>query len=122
MFSYREILLIIGFALVFNAKAKPADVDHVLVVQNLINQAYKLGYVDAAPLEVAAVEKKLIQARELRDKRNKKEFLKLIDQVKVDLKIVKKRHEVNLLNENLLKLQEQNIQAKKALNELKGQL
>lgn len=109
-------------SLVFSLSAKTKKVDEIVVVQNQINQAYKLGYVDAAPLEMSFIEKKVIKAKEARDKRKKKEFSKLIAEIKVDLKIVKKRFEVNELHKKLSKLQQENIQSNKMLHELKGQL
>jgi len=110
------------FCVLFNANAKKEKVDQIVVVQNLINQAYKLGYVDAAPLEMDFVEKKVIEARTAREKRKKKIYANLIEQIKVDLKIVKKRYEVNNLNKQLSVLQDDNLQAKKMLDELQGQL
>lgn len=109
-------------SLVFSLSAKTKKVDEIVVVQNQINQAYKQGYVDAAPLEMSFIEKKVIKAKEARDKRKKKEFSKLIAEIKVDLKIVKKRFEVNELHKTLSKLQQENIQSNKMLHELKGQL
>ena len=106
---------------IFNVSAEKEKVDQILIVQNQINQAYKLGYVDAAPLEIRAVEKKVIEARTAKDNRKKKLFIKLIEQIKVDLNIVKKRFEVNQLHHQLSKLQLENQQSKRMLDELKGQ-
>ncbi|MBL4659976.1 MAG: hypothetical protein JKY19_06450 [Alcanivoracaceae bacterium] len=102
--------------------AKTEKVDQILIVQNQINQAYKLGYVDAAPVEMSFVEKKVIEAKAARDDRKKKLFIKLIEQIKVDLAIVKKRFEVNQLHQQLSKLQSENLQSKKMLDELREQL
>jgi len=102
--------------------AKTEKVDQILIVQNQINQAYKLGYIDAAPLEMSFVEKKVIEAKAARDDRKKKLFIKLIEQIKVDLAIVKKRFEVNQLHQQLSKIQAKNLQLKKMLDELREQL
>jgi len=119
--KYLLTFFILLFVL-FNANAKKEKVDQIVVVQNLINQAYKLGYVDAAPLEMDFVEKKVIEARKAREKRKKKVYANLIEQIKVDLKIVKKRYEVNILNKQLSVLQDDNLHAQKMLDELQGQL
>lgn len=123
MFKMKYILIFFTFfSVVFNVQAKTKKVDQVVVVQNLINQAYKLGYVDAAPLEMDFIEKKVIEAKAARDKRKKKIYANLIEQIKVDLRIVKKRYEVNVLNKQLGIIQNDNLNAKKMLDELEGQL
>ena len=123
MFKLKFILIfftLIGSA--FDVFAKTEKVDEILIVQDQINQAYKLGYVDAAPLEMSFVEKKVVEARAARGNRKKKLFIKLIEQIKVDLAIVKKRFEVNQLHQQLSKIQLENLQSKKMLDELKEQL
>ncbi len=110
------------FTMTYSVSAKKSTVDPIVVVQGLINQAYKLGYVDAAPLEMAAVEKKVIEAKTAQQKRKKKILGKLVQQIKVDLEVVKKRFEVNELYEELASLQQRNRQSKKILNDLKEQL
>lgn len=102
--------------------AKKPKIDEIQVVQSLINNAYKLGYVDAAPVEMNFIEKKVIEARAARDNRKKKIFATLIQQIKADLEIVKKRYQVNQLNKQLTALQDQNLQSKKMLDDLKRQL
>jgi len=123
MFKMKYILIFFTFfSVVFNVQAKTKKVDQIVVVQNLINQAYKLGYVDAAPLEMDFIEKKVIEAKTARDKRKKTIFNDLIEQIKVDLRIVKKRYEVNVLNKQLGIIQNDNLNAKKMLDELERQL
>jgi hypothetical protein len=123
MFKMKYILIFFTFfSVTFNAHAKTKKVDQVVIVQNLINQAYKLGYVDAAPLEMDFIEKKVIEAKTARDKRKKKIYANLIEQIKVDLRIVKKRYEVNVLNKQLGIIQNDNLNAQKMLDELEGQL
>jgi hypothetical protein len=123
MFKTKFILIFfILFSGIYNAQARTEKVDHIAVVQNLINQAYKLGYVDAAPLEMDVIEGKVIEAKAAKDKRKKKIFANLIEQIKVDLRIVKQRYEVNVLNKQLSIIQDDNLNAKKILDELQGQL
>ena len=123
MFKLKFILIIFTLISFWSSVfAKTEKVDQILIVQDQINQAYKLGYVDAAPLEMSFVEKKIIEAKAARDKRKKKLFIKLIEQIKVDLAIVKKRFEVNQLHQQLSKIQLENLQSKKMLDELKEQL
>ena len=123
MFKLKFILIIFTLiSLGSTVFAKTEKVDQILIVQNQINQAYKLGYVDAAPVEMSFVEKKVIEAKAARDDRKKKLFIKLIEQIKVDLAIVKKRFEVNQLHQQLSKLQSENLQSKKMLDELREQL
>jgi hypothetical protein len=114
------VTCLLGFCLVTFAKAP--KVDEIELIQSLINNAYKLGYVDAAPVEMSFIEKKVIEARTARDNRKKKILAQLIPEIKADLKIVKKRYEVNQLNKRLTQLQDQNMQSKKILDELKRQL
>ena len=109
------VTCLLGFCLVTFAKAP--KVDEIELIQSLINNAYKLGYVDAAPVEMS-----FIEARTARDNRKKKILAQLIPEIKADLKIVKKRYEVNQLNKRLTQLQDQNMQSKKILDELKRQL
>lgn len=123
MFKLKFILtFFILISLVYGVSAKKEKVDQILIVQQLISQAYELGYADAAPVEMSFVEKKVIAAKAARDSRKKKLLAKLITQVKLDLKIVKKRFEVNELHKQLLSLQQQNLQSAKTLDELKRQL
>lgn len=123
MSKFKTILIIITIAITFaDASAKKVKVDEIQIAQDGINQAYKLGYVDAAPLEVAAIEKKVITARQARDTGKKKTFIKLIEEIKVDLTIVKKRYQANVLYKKLQKLQQENLESKKMLDDLKGQL
>ena len=123
MFNMKYILIFFTlFCVIFTAHAKTKKVDHIVVVQNLINQAYKLGYVDAAPLEMDFIEKKVVDAKAARDKRKKKIYANLIDQIKVDLRIVKQRYEVNILNKQLSIIQDDNMHSQKMLDELQGQL
>ena len=118
-----KILMVISLlSYCLGVAAKKPKVDEIQVVQSLINKAYKLGYVDAAPVEMSFIEKKVAEARTAKDKRKKKIFANLIQQIKADLKIVKKRYEVNQLNKQLTQLQDQNLQSKKMLDELKRQL
>jgi len=123
MFKLNNFLLFVAcLYLTFSVGAKTHKVDQLSAVQNLINQAYKLGYVDAAPMEMNFIEKKVIKAKEARDNRKKKDFANLIEQIKADLRIVKKRYEVNQVNKQLTRLQQNNLQSKKMLDDLKGQL
>ncbi|MCF6319345.1 MAG: hypothetical protein L3J83_08720 [Proteobacteria bacterium] len=116
------IVIFITTVVVLNAHAKKPKVDEIQLMQNKINQAYKLGYVNAAPIEMGAIEKKVITARTARDTRKKKQFIKLIEEIKVDFTIVEKRYEANLLYNQLKKIQQQNLESKKTLDELEGQL
>jgi hypothetical protein len=118
----KTLTFFILFCLIFNVYAKNSKEDPILNAQNKINEAYKLGYVDAAPIEMEAIEKKVIAAREARDKRKKKVVATLIEQIQSDLKIVKKRFEVNELHKRLINMQEKNLESKKMLDDLKGQL
>lgn len=102
--------------------AKTEKVDEMLEVQKQISKAYELGYVDAAPHEMSLVEKKAIEARTAKEKRKKKQFKKLIEQINADLAIIQKRHEVNELYEKLTEIQQNNMNLRKMLDELKGQL
>ncbi len=102
--------------------AKTEKVDEMLEVQKQISKAYELGYVDAAPIEMSLVEKKAIEARTAKDKRKKKQFKKLIEQINADLAIIQKRHEVNELHKQLTAVQQKNTDLRKMLDELKGQL
>jgi len=47
--------------------AKQNKEDQIQLVQKLISQAYELGYVDAAPLEMSFIEKKVLEAMAARD-------------------------------------------------------
>ncbi len=122
--SKTAINLIIGTILLFasSVQAKKPKVDEILVVQKLISHAYEQGYVDSAPIEMSAVEKKVILAKEAKKKRNKKLFSKLIREIKSDLKIIKKRSEVNKLNSQLSSIQNKNLENQQILDELKEQL
>ncbi len=122
--SKTAINLIIGTILLFasSVQAKKPKVDEILVVQKLISHAYEQGYVDSAPIEMSAVEKKVILAKEAKKKRNKKLFNKLIREIKSDLKIIKKRSEVNKLNSQLSSIQNKNLENQQILDELKEQL
>ncbi len=122
--SKTAINLIIGTILLFasSVQAKKPKVDDILVVQKLISHAYEHGYVDSAPIEMSAVEKKVILAKEAKKKRNKKLFNKLIREIKSDLKIIKKRSEVNKLNSQLSSIQNKNLENQQILDELKEQL
>jgi hypothetical protein len=123
MFKLRFILtFFILITLNSGLFAKTEKVDQLLVVRQKISQAYELGYVDAAPIETSNIEKKVLQAKQAKENRKKKLFNTLIEQIKVDLKIVKKRYEVNKLNQQLTQLQADNLQSKRMLDELKGQL
>lgn len=115
-------IFLLIFCITDNISAKTSKVNHLEVAQQMINDAYKLGYVDAAPLEMSNVDKKMLAARTAKEKRNKKLVLKLTAQIKVDLKIVKKRYEVNKLHKQLLEVQNTNLNAQKTLDELKAQL
>ncbi len=107
---------------ILSADARREKVDELQLIQDEINQFYKLGYVDVAPLEMDFIEKKLKAARTAKKKRKKKVVQQLLVEIKADLKLVKKRYIVNQLNNQLIKIQEQNLQSKKTLDELKGQL
>lgn len=122
--SKTTINLIFGTFLLFalSLQAKTTKVNEILIVQDMINQAYQLGYVDSAPIEMSAVEKKVILAKEAKQKRNKKLFGKLIREIKSDLKIIKKRSEVNKLNLQLSDIQNKNLASQQILDELKEQL
>lgn len=124
MYKLKFILIFFAFTFLYvtGVNAKTKKVDQIVVVQDQINQAYKLGYIDAAPLEMDFIEKKVIEAKTARDNRKKKLFAKLIGEIKVDLKIVKKRFEVNQLNKSLITIQKQNLESKILLDELRGQL
>lgn len=115
-------LILLTFCMVLTANAKKQKVDEIQLVQDKINQAYKLGYVNAAPIEMEAIEKKVIAAKQAKEKRKKKDFAKLIEEIKVDLTIVKKRYEANQLYKELKQIQQENAQSKRILDELKGQL
>ena len=110
----------LGFVFSINAAKQKEDL--VLNVQKQIDQAYQLGYVDAAPVEMNFIEKKVLTAIEARDKRKKKLFKSMIEEIKADLRIVKKRFEINQLHKKLLVLQQQNELSKRTLDELKAQL
>lgn len=118
------ITLIFGTLLICTTSlhAKPPKVDEILIVQGLINDAYQMGYVDSAPIEINAVESKVLLAKEAKQKRNKKLFNRLISEIKADLKIVKKRSQVNHLNGQLSNIQNMNLEKQTILDELKEQL
>jgi len=118
------ITLIFATILAFasSLQAKTPKVDEILVVQKMISQAYQHGYVDSAPIEMSAIEKKVVMAKEAKQKRNKKLFRKLIREIKTDLKIVKKRFEVNKLNMQLSDIQNKNLDNQLILDELQEQL
>lgn len=116
------LLILITFFVSQIAHAKKPKVDEIQLMQDKINQAYKLGYVNAAPIEMEAIEKKVIAARTARDTRKKKQFVKLIEEIKVDFTIVEKRYEANILYGQLKEIQQKNLESKKILDELKGQL
>ncbi len=122
--SKTTINLIFGTILLFasSLQAKTPKVDEILIVQKMISQAYEQGYVDSAPIEMSAVEKKVILAKEAKKKRNKKLFSKLIREIKSDLKIIEKRSEVNKLNLQLSAIQNKNLENQQILDELKEQL
>ncbi len=123
MSKFKTITIIsIIFFIALDANARAPKVDEIQLMQDKINQAYKLGYVNAAPIEMEAIEKKVIAAKIARDSRKKKQFKKLIEEIKVDFTIVEKRYEANLLYNQLKKIQQQNLESKKILDELKGQL
>ncbi|MCF6288745.1 MAG: hypothetical protein L3J53_05850 [Proteobacteria bacterium] len=113
-------LLLISTASTVSAKTK--KVNHLEIAQQMINNAYKLDYVDAAPLEMSNIEKKMVLAREAKEKRKKKLMIKLVEQIKVDLRIVKQRYAVNKLHQQLLELQKTNLTLEKTLDEFKAQL
>jgi len=115
-----NFLTLIG--LVFAVNAKENKPDQILIVQNLINNAYTLGYVDAAPVEMDFIEKKVIKAMEAKKSKKKKLYSNLITEIKADLKIVKQRYKVNELYQELFNLEQTNLQSKKMLDELKVQL
>ena len=116
------LLILITFFVSQIAQAKKPKVDEIQLMQDKINQAYKLGYVNAAPIEMEAIEKKVIAARTARDTRKKKQFVKLIEEIKVDFTIVEKRYEANVLYGQLMEIQQKNLESTKILDELKGQL
>jgi len=124
MFKLKVVLTFFALSLlsITDIDAKAKEIDQIVFVQGKINKAYQLGYVDAAPLEMDFIEKKVIEARTARDNRKKKIFNKLIEEIKVDLKIVEKRFEVNQLNKSLLELQNKNLDSKMMLDELRRQL
>jgi hypothetical protein len=121
-----RVKIIVPFMLVllfsFGVNAKDDKPDQILIVQSLINEAYEKGYVDAAPVEMDFIQKKVIEAKELQGKRKKKDFDSLIAEIKADLKIVKQRYKVNEMHRKLEKLKQDNLQSKKMLDELKRQL
>ena len=102
--------------------AKKEEVDEVQEVQKLLGKAYELNYVDAAPVEISFIEKKIIQAKEFKEKRKKRDFKQLITEIKADLKIVKKRYEINQLQKQLSHLKQSNIESQRILDDLQGQL
>ena len=104
------------------ANSKNNNAAQILEIQTLINEAYEKKYVDAAPVEMRFIEKKVVEAKTANEKRKKKVFQKLIDQIKADLKIVKKRYEVNQLHKKLAQAQQKNQNYQKQLDELKRQL
>ena len=104
------------------ASAKDNKPDQIQIVQSLINDAYQLGYIDAAPVEMGFIEKKVIKAKEAKAKRKRKLFENLIAEIKADLKIVKQRYIVNELYNKLFNLEQENIQSQKILDDLKRQL
>lgn len=117
------VLFLLSVSLSFDGFAKGEDkTGLILEVQTLISDAYEKGYIDAAPVEMGFIEKKVIQAKEVQEKRNRKEFDKLIAEIKADLKIVKQRFKVNEMYSNLEKLKQENLQSQKMLDELKRQL
>jgi hypothetical protein len=122
--SKTTINLIFGTIILFasSLQAKAPKVDEILIVQKMISQAYAQGYVDSAPIEMSAVEKKVILAKEAKKKRNKKLFSKLIREIKSDLEIIEKRSEVNKLNLQLSAIQNKNLENQQILDELKEQL
>lgn len=121
--KFKTIIVIFFITVIsINAHAKKAKVDDIQLLQDKINQAYKLGHANAAPIEMEAIEKKVIAARNARDSRKKKQFRKLIEEIKVDFTIVEKRYQANLLYKQLKKIQQENLESKKILDELKGQL
>lgn len=123
MFTTKSILTLFTLiSLTSIVYAKTEKVDEMLEVQKQISKAYELGYVDAAPHEMSLVEKKAIEARTAKEKRKKKQFKKLIEQINADLAIIQKRHEVNELYEKLTEIQQNNMNLRKMLDELKGQL
>jgi len=109
-------------AVILSVNARKAQVDELQLIQDKVNQFYKLGYVDSAPVEMDFIEQKIKQAREAQKKRKKKIVALLSIEINADLKIVEKRYEVNQLNNQLIKIQQQNLESKKTLDELKGQL
>ena len=108
--------------LTFGAQSRSPKVDYVLDIQTQVNQAYKLGYVDASPIQMDRIEKKLVQARLAQNKRRKKDLARLVKELRADLKLVKKRYEVNKKQMQLSELQQKNLESKKLLDELKAQL
>ncbi|HFC30297.1 MAG TPA: hypothetical protein ENJ44_04560 [Oceanospirillales bacterium] len=109
-------------AIVLSVNARKPKIDELQLIQDKVNQFYKKGYADSAPVEMDFIEQKLKQAREAKQKRKKKIVALLVIEMNADLKLIKKRYEVNQLNSQLMKLQAQNLQSKKTLDELKGQL
>ena len=106
----------------FEVMAKDNKPDEILVVQGLIDETYRLGYVDAAPVEMDFIEKKVIEAKAARDNRKRKIVDKLIAEIKADLKIVKQRYKVNELYSKLNELEQANLQSQKTLDNLRRQL
>ncbi len=123
MHTFRLLLtLFVSMSLTSLSFAQKKEQDDIAEVQRLISQAYELGHVDVAPLEMSRVEEKVIEARTAKEKRKKKTLAKLLEQIKADLAIIAKRYEVNQLHQQLTDLQKQNTQSTKMLDELKGQL
>lgn len=118
IFTSFLLIMVVSFG-VFAKKDKP---DQIQIVQSLINAAYRLGYIDAAPVEMDFIEKKVLKAREAKEKRKRKLFENIIAEIKADLKIVKQRYVVNELYNKLFNLEQANLQSKKMLDDLKRQL
>jgi hypothetical protein len=110
------------FFLSFGVIAKDDDSDDIVIVQGLIDEAYRLGYIDAAPVEMDFIEKKVIEAKAARDDRKRKIVEKLIAEIKADLKIVKQRFKVNEMYNKLKALEQANLQSQRTLDDLKRQL
>ena len=113
------LLLFVGSFGVYAKENKP---DQLQIVQQSINEAYKLGYVDAAPVEMGFIEKKVIKARTAQEKRKRRDFENIIAEIKADLKIVKQRYKVNKMYNKLSNLEQANLESKKTLENLKRQL
>jgi hypothetical protein len=105
-----------------SAISRTKDVDKVLLIQQEISRFYELGYNKASPVDMDFIEKKVAEAKIAQKKRRKKEVNKLLEQIKIDLKIVEMRYKVNQLNEELSELKNQNLLNENTLKDLKEQI